>query len=392
MKLKLCLFLAVLAVLRAAAYAAVPEGSPAPQVSMKLLKDGAVSDFPGWGAYRGKVVVVELWGTWCEGCVVAIPHLNSLQEEFRGKPVEFFSITDESAAEIGKFMKKHPMSVSVAVEGKDALRALGTGRFPQTVIISTAGTVLLYTQPAELSVKGLARLLDTGSVSGINRVVLEKTAEKKTGDQSLFDLRIDSAPCDGNSRSGRGANSSYVTLDFTGGLRSAISYVYGISRTNVAISAGLPEQCFAFRVRVPRTSENGGKALLKQALSVAYRAEVRAVKKEKPVLLLRYDGAAPHAGLVAAARGGSTGGRNGLWNAAGAEISALAGMLEGLLDIPVVDETGLTGNYDMNVEWTPGDRASLDAALKEKFGMTLVPGNRSVETLEAYPAGDSAGL
>ena len=67
--LKTCALLAALVLSPALAPAEVPEGQPAPQVSMKLLDDGAVSDFPGWEAYKGKVVVLEFWATWCEGCV-----------------------------------------------------------------------------------------------------------------------------------------------------------------------------------------------------------------------------------------------------------------------------------------------------------------------------------
>ena len=61
MKLKsgLYVFLAALVLLPAFVSAEVSEGRPAPRVSMKLLKDGGVSDFPGWKTYKGKVVVLE---------------------------------------------------------------------------------------------------------------------------------------------------------------------------------------------------------------------------------------------------------------------------------------------------------------------------------------------
>ncbi|HEX7846623.1 MAG TPA: TlpA disulfide reductase family protein [Chitinophagaceae bacterium] len=42
---------------------------------------------------KGKVVLVDVWATWCGPCKVEIPHLKKLEEEFEGKKVEFVSIS-----------------------------------------------------------------------------------------------------------------------------------------------------------------------------------------------------------------------------------------------------------------------------------------------------------
>lgn len=42
---------------------------------------------------RGKVVMVDVWATWCGPCKVEIPHLKKLEEEMKGKNVEFVSIS-----------------------------------------------------------------------------------------------------------------------------------------------------------------------------------------------------------------------------------------------------------------------------------------------------------
>lgn len=386
--LKLAVYAFALAPLPAAA--AVTEGQLVPEVGMKLLKDGAVADFPGWEAYRGKVLVVELWGTWCAPCVTGIPHLNDLQKALRGKPIEFISITDESAARVKTFQKKHPMAGTVGVEGGAAIRALGTGRFPQTLIIGKTGTALLYTMPSELTEKGLTQLLDTGSAAGIGRVRLEKNAAKGGKNakekEALFEVRIDSVPYDAGGGYGRSPSFASVRTEYSGDLRFMLAKAYEVSASNIHISSALPQEKFSFDMRVPRVSEHLAKPLLQAAVTAAFGVQVRSVKREKPVLLLRYDKAAPQAGLVPAKAGGSVGCGNGFIRAQGASLEDLTGMLEGYYGLSVQDESGLTGSYNMNVEWTPGDKEALAAALKERLAMTLEPETRITQELEVFPA------
>ena len=52
--------------------------------------------------YKGKVVVVDVWATWCTPCKKEIPYLEELQEEFKGQDVVFMSVsfdTDKAAWE-----------------------------------------------------------------------------------------------------------------------------------------------------------------------------------------------------------------------------------------------------------------------------------------------------
>jgi uncharacterized protein (TIGR03435 family) len=386
MKLKISMFSAALALLPALAISQVPEGQPAPKVSMKLLKDGVVSDFPGWEAYRGKVVVLEMWATWCAPCVADIPRMNDLQKALEGKPVAFISVTTESAAVIKKFQKTHPMSAAVAVDGASADSAFGTGRLPQTVLISKTGIVLRYTQPEEISGKKLIQLLDTGSVSGIKRVVPDKDADKNAANPPLFEVQVTSVSDNAKSGYGGGTGNRQVTIDYSGlPLRTLLALVYGVSVPMVEISSGIPQRKFNFVVRVPEEAESAAKPLLKEAIKAAYRAEMRSVKKEMRVLVLRYSVDSPHAGLLPAPEGGMRGEGSGLIRANGATLGYLSETLAADLAIPVIDETGLGGTYDMDLKWKAGDKDSLSAALKERFGMTLTPASREVEILEVFP-------
>ncbi len=53
---------------------------------------------------QGKVVLVDVWATWCGPCKAEIPHLKKLEEEMRGKDVVFLSVSVDEAKDKGKWM------------------------------------------------------------------------------------------------------------------------------------------------------------------------------------------------------------------------------------------------------------------------------------------------
>ena len=101
-------------------------GEPAPAIELEGLlhaPEGAPAPNElGWDDLKGNVVVLEFWATWCGPCIAAIPHLNALTEEFKGKPVRFISVTDEDETKVRKFLEKRTMSSWI---GLDTDRSLG---------------------------------------------------------------------------------------------------------------------------------------------------------------------------------------------------------------------------------------------------------------------------
>jgi thiol-disulfide isomerase/thioredoxin len=61
--------------------------------------------------FQGKVVVLNLWATWCAPCVAEMPTLAKLQASYAGKPVEVVAVSVDSASALEKarlFIGKHP--------------------------------------------------------------------------------------------------------------------------------------------------------------------------------------------------------------------------------------------------------------------------------------------
>ena len=64
-------------------------------------------------------------------------------------------------------------------------------------------------------------------------------------------------------------------------------------------------------------------------------------------------------------------------------ISDLAGQLEVILDKPVLDETGLVGQYDWEFAYDPGNPESLLDAVRQKLGLQITAARRTIEVLVA---------
>ncbi len=65
-------------------------------------KDGKMVSFAD---FRGKVVLIDTWATWCGPCKVEIPHLKKLEEEMKGKEVAIVSISVDEEKDKEKWKK-----------------------------------------------------------------------------------------------------------------------------------------------------------------------------------------------------------------------------------------------------------------------------------------------
>lgn len=90
-------------------YSNIMPGMPAPDVTFKDAegKRYSISDF------KGKVIVIDVWATWCSSCLKNMPHFMQLIQEFEGRnDVVFFTASTDSDDVKEKWLaaiKKHKM-------------------------------------------------------------------------------------------------------------------------------------------------------------------------------------------------------------------------------------------------------------------------------------------
>lgn len=103
--------------------------------------DGKPVDAEQW---RGKVLVVNFWASWCPPCIEEMPTLDKLQAEFKSQNVLFVGIGIDSPSNIREFLEKMPVSYPVVIgglEGSNLSKQMGNsqGALPYTTIINAQG-------------------------------------------------------------------------------------------------------------------------------------------------------------------------------------------------------------------------------------------------------------
>jgi len=122
-------------------------GTPAPEVVFKDL-DGR--DVP-LNQYKGKVVLVNFWATWCDPCRVEIPWLIEMQEKYSAKGFTVLGVAmdDEGRSVVAPFVQKEryevngakkPMSYPILI-GNDKIgdQFGGLLGYPTSILISRDG-------------------------------------------------------------------------------------------------------------------------------------------------------------------------------------------------------------------------------------------------------------
>ena len=133
---------------------------PAPPLALKDIHGRTFS----LSSYRGKVVLLNFWATWCTPCRAEIPDLIKLQRQYRGQGLRIIGITypPETIPDVTHFIRKLGMNYRVAM-GTKASKALfaSSETLPMTVVIDRDGSVrdviegIMYRDEFEQKVKPL---------------------------------------------------------------------------------------------------------------------------------------------------------------------------------------------------------------------------------------------
>jgi thiol-disulfide isomerase/thioredoxin len=93
--------------------------------------------------FRGRIVVIDCFATWCGPCVEEIPHLIEIANNYDNSEVVVVSVGSSSDSEIGlrQFKKDHNMDWSVARDTVGVFDEYGIEAIPTIVILDQIGNI-----------------------------------------------------------------------------------------------------------------------------------------------------------------------------------------------------------------------------------------------------------
>lgn len=335
--------------------------------------------FPGWDALKGRVVVIDFWGTWCGPCLPSLQKLRDLQSKFSGRPVSFLTVARDEPERVKKFFADHGFDFPTYVEDDPRVfGSWGVVGVPATGIVLSDGNLLGVSPADNVTAEFLERLLngDRPQLPPFERDVNFDwdRDEVQWMDGVRPDFLIVIKPTmsvsggylyePGSNRiSGDGVN--LINL-------ITAAWQTDLFHLNLQISNVQTEK-FRYVATVPIGREATLLPALQDVIRRHFGLRISWREEERDVLVLK--SAKPlerssSEALFTSMRGTIT--------LRGQPMTKLAAMLPNYMRKVVVDETGLDGSYDLTLSYRGDKPQELIDELNTKYGLTLHPAKRRV--------------
>ena len=117
-----------------------PSAKSAPSFTLQDLNGKMVS----LSDFKGKVVVLDFWATWCPPCVMEIPHFIELYEQYKdqGFAMVGISLDHQGISVVKSFVRKYRVNYPILMNDGRADKAYGgITSIPTTFVIDSAGNI-----------------------------------------------------------------------------------------------------------------------------------------------------------------------------------------------------------------------------------------------------------
>lgn len=134
---------ALTGLMASAVFAQLPAGKNAPDFSLNDLSGKKVT-LSSFFAKPGKVVVLDLWATWCPPCRREIPFLIDLNKKYRNKGVAFIGVAvDSEKSKVTSFVRDQGINYTILHDpnGQTVGSLYNVKPIPETYIIDRNGVI-----------------------------------------------------------------------------------------------------------------------------------------------------------------------------------------------------------------------------------------------------------
>jgi len=111
----------------------------APDFTLKDSQDADVT----LSSYKGKVVLLDFWATWCHGCQIEIPWYMAFQTKYkdRGLAVIGVSMDDDGWKSVNPYLEQKKLNYPVVIGDQTLAKRYGVEDLPVTLLIDRKGEI-----------------------------------------------------------------------------------------------------------------------------------------------------------------------------------------------------------------------------------------------------------
>jgi len=124
----------------------VVAGAKAPEISVEPLSDRTkLAKLPD---FKGKVVMIDFWATWCGPCRETAPKVNEFYQKYKDKGLVALAITNEARGTVESFASQAPHMVPIYLDTDNSVNeAYMVAGIPDLVIIDRKGVIRFRGHP-----------------------------------------------------------------------------------------------------------------------------------------------------------------------------------------------------------------------------------------------------
>lgn len=380
-----------------AAFAQTKDGDQVPEIEFKRLinsplKTAKLADF------KGKIVFIEFWATWCSPCVAAMPHLQELQKKFKNN-LQIITVTQETEQRVGLFLKTRPSNLLFAIDPNYEIGKLFPhATIPHSVLIDADGKLIANTSPDEITEQVIKDLLLKKNVHLTSKIENSSVdfirdyffAADTVKSRLMIQPKIPNAPSrfTPHLRDSIFAGRRFTMINLS--VQNMYRMAYGdlsdgrtIDETANAEMNG--NQLFCLDIITEKPADL--LPTLRKELLKRFEIQAKITKILKPVYILKVADQQQVESLMAVETTEKKGYGAGAGTFAGdaATFADIANYLESfeIVKLPVVDETNIHKKFTIQMVYEPKKPETLTKALAN-LGLKLEKGERKIDMLTLY--------
>lgn len=335
--------------------------------------------------FKGKTLLLEFWATWCESCRPASEHLASLHDRLGKTDLVILSLSKEQPEKVRLYLERHPVRYLAGVDESGATqRAYGVRSIPRAFLINSAGRLVWFGNPLELSVEALQTFLRTGAAPPIRPATTQEATTRRAGESILTVecSRVVGQPATRPVLCGSRRDMMSTYQAEAEPLEEIVAFMLAVSPQRVERDPSLPEELYDLNMAYrPQDRRRADPQLPIDVLCRACGVILEEVVEEREAWVVRAGPVHPPKGSGPSFIGPDS---SGTWKYKCVPINRLLKNIESGYKVFTVDETGLAGEYDLTLP-AGVDLGQARDHLAKKCGLTMSLERRKVRLWKLRP-------